>query len=291
MKTKEVNVGNIQGLSSYQLAVTSGKFTGTLEDYLNKEMSIYNDMVDYAYKAKSNMEDLLSSITDDSPSDLSEVINARGTYKTLANRLDVTDEQLDAILDKLNSIDPDSVNIDAIRLSGSKRNVEMRNNGVNIQWRIIGESNWIDLVPLKDLTPNFTIGKVETLESGAKPEVTLTGSLMNKEFNFKLPKGRDGVDGGIIVDTKVNEEGELIIVVENEESEEYIGVDDEGNKYIIPQFSIGNVTSVPHDQKPFVNITGTLTNPVLNFGIPKATPIKLKNAYVGEDGFLKFEFE
>ena len=36
MKTKEINVGNIVGLNSYELAVKTGKFDGTLEEYIHK---------------------------------------------------------------------------------------------------------------------------------------------------------------------------------------------------------------------------------------------------------------
>ena len=46
MKTKEINVGNIVGLNSYELAVKTGKFDGTLEEYIEKEQETYNKMVE-----------------------------------------------------------------------------------------------------------------------------------------------------------------------------------------------------------------------------------------------------
>ena len=54
MKTKEINVGNIVGLNSYELAVKTGKFDGTLEEYIEKEQETYNRMVEYADAIKAD---------------------------------------------------------------------------------------------------------------------------------------------------------------------------------------------------------------------------------------------
>ena len=71
MKTKVIDVGSVMGRSSYELAVMSGKFSGTLEEYIDKEMKTYNDTVNYSDNAIATMEDLLSSVTDSSSLDLS----------------------------------------------------------------------------------------------------------------------------------------------------------------------------------------------------------------------------
>lgn len=42
--TREINVGRITGLSSYELACKYG-FVGTEEEYVNKETDIYNKML------------------------------------------------------------------------------------------------------------------------------------------------------------------------------------------------------------------------------------------------------
>lgn len=55
MATREIRLGSIKGLSSYELAVKSGTFTGTLIEYLNKEQQYYNDMVLYGDALKDEL--------------------------------------------------------------------------------------------------------------------------------------------------------------------------------------------------------------------------------------------
>ena len=66
MKTKEINIGNIVGLNSYELAVQTGKFDGTLEEYIEKEQETYNKMIEYADAIKADMESILASVTNGS---------------------------------------------------------------------------------------------------------------------------------------------------------------------------------------------------------------------------------
>lgn len=58
MATREIRVGKITGLSSYQLAIKNGTFTGTLTEYLNKEQQYYNDMVAYGDELREYVDGL-----------------------------------------------------------------------------------------------------------------------------------------------------------------------------------------------------------------------------------------
>ena len=89
MQTKEVDAGRITGLSSYEAAVLAGKFTGTYEEFLDKEMKVYTDMKDYADNAKCEMDSKIASLTEQAG--LSEVVDARAHFTTLGNRLDDMD--------------------------------------------------------------------------------------------------------------------------------------------------------------------------------------------------------
>ena len=88
MQIQRKNVGRVLGYSTYELAVRSGKFSGTLEEFLDKEMNAYNLMVKYGDELKAFIEQAITGITDDNENiDLTELINARSTYKTLSDRL------------------------------------------------------------------------------------------------------------------------------------------------------------------------------------------------------------
>ena len=46
-------------------------------------------------------------------------------------------------------------------------------------------------------TPQFTIGNVVTLEPGQQATVTLRGTAENPILDFGIPRGRDGINGGV----------------------------------------------------------------------------------------------
>ena len=70
MKTREIDVGSVRGLSSYELAVLTGKFDGTLEEYIDKEQEVYDKTVDYSDHMLAEMEQRLASVTNGSSLDL-----------------------------------------------------------------------------------------------------------------------------------------------------------------------------------------------------------------------------
>ena len=55
---REINIGRVTGLSSYELAVKNGTFEGTEQEYVDKEQKVYNDIVNL----KKDFDESLSSI-------------------------------------------------------------------------------------------------------------------------------------------------------------------------------------------------------------------------------------
>lgn len=289
MRTKKVNVGRVSGYNAYELAVKTGVFSGTYEEYLNKEQQVYNDMVKYANNAKAQIDAIIASLTDTSTSpDLTELIQARGTYTVLGDRLNVTDDQIDIILNRLNSIDPSVIDKETIIISGNDKNVELRNNGAYIQWKFIGYTGWNDLVALSDLTPNLSIGEVTTVEPDEVASASISGTQTHPKLNLSLPKGKDGIDGGSIVNIYKNEKNEYIAVIKNDTEYDSTAIVD-GEKYLIPQIGIGTVETLGEDEEAYVTIGGTPTNIKLNFGIPRGKSTKITNGFVDKNGFLQFE--
>ena len=286
MKTKEINVGNIVGLNSYELAVKTGKFDGTLEEYIAKEQETYDKMIEYADAIKADMESILTSLTS-STVGLSEVVVARSTYKTLGARLNATDKELEIILDRLNDA---LSNAEHISVTGMDKNVEMRNNGVMIQWKYSGYTKWNDLIAVDEMIPNLKIGEVSTVEPGEDAKVKLTGTKNNPLLNLSLPRGKDGIEGGAILDIYRNSDGDVIARIKNPDKDEETSRNDNVD-YIVPVFKIGKVETLPYDQKAYVTITGTPTNPELNFGIPAGKPTKVTRGRIGEDGLLEFDVD
>lgn len=288
MKVKRVNVGRIAGLNSYELAVKLGLFTGTYEEYCNREMEVYNDMVKYYRNARAEIDRIIAGLSMSAEADLSEVIAARGTYDALKARLDASDAEMAIILTRLNAIDP-SLMGDNIYQSGNDKNIEIRNNGAYIQWKFVGYTGWNDLVALDELRPHLSIGTVETVEPDQPAKATFSGTQTDPVLNFQIPRGRDGIDGGSIINIYRREEDHHVIAVIKNASDEDITASYEDNEYLIPQITIGNVETLGEDEKAYCYISGSPTNPMLNFGIPKGKSTKLTNGWIGEDGFLNFE--
>ena len=75
------------------------------------------------------------------------------------------------------------------------------------------ETEWLETLkgePGKDgapgadgVTPNLTIGTVETLPSGSNATASITGSAENPVLNLGIPKGADGQGGGGDITTKI----------------------------------------------------------------------------------------
>lgn len=312
MKTKIVDVGRITGFSSYELAVKNGVFTGTEEEYVNKEINVYNNMKTYADDSITTMNRLIASITDDiiagTSIDLSEVVASRGTFNSLPERLTDSDSSIAVILSRLQAItsggsgtaggdliedayiDNDGYLVVKVKDSADGSiygNIEMRNNGSQIQWRSAGFVDWQPLVRLQDLMPKFTNVIVTAIDPSAEPSGFVNNIGDAHELVLNIPRGEDGVNGGQILDAEVNDNGELILTVSNSD----YAVMDGTTISAFPMLSIGTVDTLGPDENASASITGTPTNPILNLGIPRGKTTKLTNAHVGPDGLLIFDYQ
>ena len=89
------------------------------------------------------------------------------------------------------------------------REIELRKGETHIEWSYVGEDNWKQLVSLEELkgpkgqdgvTPNITIGNVETLSPGSQATVTRRGTTEAPIFDFGIPQGQPGGGEGGPVD-------------------------------------------------------------------------------------------
>lgn len=152
------------------------------------------------------------------------------------------------------------------------------------------------------LTPNITIGLVETLNPGENVRVTKSGDKENPVFNFGIPKGEKGETGkdgvGYTYKPSVNSNGDLSWTnngqLENPQTVNIKGPKGDpgprgpqgetgpsgangapgptgptGPKGDTPSFKIGSVTTLEPGQQATVTKTGSDLLPILNFGIPK----------------------
>ena len=87
------------------------------------------------------------------------------------------------------------------------REIEIRNNGTYIQYRYVGEVDWIDLVALADITgpqgpqgdpgqaATIEVGTVTTVPNGDPATVTNVGTATDAIFDFEIPEGPQGEQG------------------------------------------------------------------------------------------------
>lgn len=90
------------------------------------------------------------------------------------------------------------------------KEIELQKSTTHIQWRYVGDADWINLVALADLkgadgakgdkgdtgaTPNLQIGNVTTLDNGSNATASITGTVENPLLNLGIPKGAKGDKG------------------------------------------------------------------------------------------------
>lgn len=301
-KLIEKNLGRVSGLSSYELAVKNGTFSGTEEDYVKKEQQVYQDMLKYSDQSVAQMKQLLASATDNDTDTNAEVINSRGQFDTLNDRLNDSDNTLNTIMERLNAgavggdcitdaiIDDDGYLTISLKPSGADSSyvgyntIQLRKAGEQLQWRT-NETGWKTLVYLRELMPKIGEIEINTIDPTDKSTGTIVGDPDNMKMVLNIPRGENGGD---ILDAKVDGEGVLWLTVANHDA-----VLTDANKVIngLPMISIGTVTTVDPDQSASVEISGTPTNPILNFSIPRGVSPKLNRAYLGDDGFLVFDYD
>ena len=78
------------------------------------------------------------------------------------------------------------------------RDIELQATATHLQWRNVGDTAWINLVPLTAITgptgPANTLA-IGTVSSGTTPSATITGTAPNQTLNLVLPKGDTGSQG------------------------------------------------------------------------------------------------
>ena len=122
------------------------------------------------------------------------------------------------------------------------------------------------------LTPDFSIGTVQTLPAGSSATATITGTDEEPVLNLGLPKGDVGAtpefEIGEVETLGPGESATATITGTADNPELNLGIP-EGRVGATPDLSIGTVTTKPAGSSAEVTITGTDEEPVLNFGIPQ----------------------
>lgn len=121
--------------------------------------------------------------------------------------------------------------LSALDLGGGEvMEIELRKNEGYVEWRTKGSSVWHKLFSLDEVkgepgkngsdgkdgtpgtpgkngedgvSPNITIGTVETVENGQPAKVTITGTQENVVLNFQIPKGLDGTGAGDVTSAQL----------------------------------------------------------------------------------------
>lgn len=299
MKFMEKNIGRITGLSSYELAVKNGTFIGTEEDYIKKENQVYEDMVKYSDKSVDEMKHLIASATDSSSDTNSEIVASRGEYDSLMDRLDDNDSTIGTILSRIQAISSGDAITDAIidddgylvlslkdaSNDANKENIQLRRTNSSIQWRSNGYSDWQTLVYLRELMPKIANIKVNTISCTEEATGTFSGDPSALTLELNIPRGENG---GQILNATIDDEGYMWVTVANND---VVEASAEQIVQGLPVFSIGTVNTVNSKENASASIGGSFTNPILNLSIPRGETTKLSRAYLGNDGFLVFDYD
>ena len=88
------------------------------------------------------------------------------------------------------------------------REVELRNDGGDIEWRYVGDP-WSLLVPAGDYTATVAVGTVTTGAPGSNAAVTNAGGGKDAVFDFTIPRGDVGPQGPMHPVVVVNDAGEI----------------------------------------------------------------------------------
>ena len=59
---REINIGRVTGLSTYELAVKNGMFSGTEEEYVKKEQKVYDDVLELKNSIDTSLSDIRSTM-------------------------------------------------------------------------------------------------------------------------------------------------------------------------------------------------------------------------------------
>ena len=144
----------------------------------------------------------------------SEVNELNAQYKDIAKKTIVEGNKLYLVKADGTKLDSGTALPTSSGTVTDGKEIELQKSTTHIQWRYVGDTNWINLVALSDLkgakgekgatgaTPNLKIGTVTTLESGSNATASITGTTENPLLNLSIPKGAKGDKGDIGTSSK-----------------------------------------------------------------------------------------
>lgn len=171
-----------------------------------------------------------------------ELVDSRDTYRSLGDRLDKSEQTISTILERLQnmviSAGGDLVEDVAIDERGhlildiktwdnpkesrlAVGNIEMRCENAHIQWRVIGFTNWNNLISLHELMPKFRAGNV-IITDDESPSMDISGTFREAVINLKIPKTLLHIQNGF---SKIIVNGETL----NSDSVDSININTDGN--------------------------------------------------------------
>lgn len=135
---------------------------------------------------------------------------------------------------------------------GAGREIELQVNNGYIQWKYKGETSWNDLISIDSLKG----------AKGDKGEQGLTGQVGPR--GEQGPKGDKGERGEQGIQGVAGKDGKNGIDGTN-------GIN--GQDGVTPNITIGTVTTLEAGQQATVVNSGTIENPIFNFGIPRGKDV------------------
>jgi len=121
--------------------------------------------------------------------------------------------------------------------------IELRNTGAAVQWRLGKTGDWHDLIALAELTTSVEVGAVTTANPGQPATVENVGTEANVVLDFAIPKGDTG-DAATV--------------------------------------EVGSVDTVEPDEPASVTNVGTSSAVVLNFSLPRGNDSTVEGPSVAD---------
>jgi hypothetical protein len=81
------------------------------------------------------------------------------------------------------------------------RQIELQNDGTDVQWRYVGDTAWVDLIAIDDIEASVEVGTVTTLAPGSPATVVNVGTDQHVILNFGIPQGNNATGGSTLVVT------------------------------------------------------------------------------------------
>lgn len=154
--------------------------------------------------------------------------------------------------------------------------VEFQATATHIQWRYAGGSTWTNLVPLSSITGpanTLSIGTTTTGAAGSAVSATITGTAPSQTLSLTIPRGNAGVDGREVQLQKTSTHVQWRYATDTSWTNLVALADITG-----PQgaqgpatITVGTTTTLAGGSSATVTNSGTTTDLVLDFGVPRGT--------------------